>query len=94
VARWILNGVVTFSEWHVGWRLDDLRARVLRMLEVSIDIFDGDEYVLAHLVRLRRPKRAALSAEHDGTFANRKLRVADDAVASEPETFGKTERSA
>jgi hypothetical protein len=90
----VLSGVLPLTKWHVGWWLHNVRATPRRMLEVPIDIRNGDVHVLADLIRLRSAKRPAVSTEHDGALRNSKLRVTEHSVAFNAEALREVERSA
>jgi hypothetical protein len=83
----VLGSVLSLAEWHVGWCLQNARATLLRVLEVSIDVRNGYEHVLADLVPVWRAKRPTLSTKHDGALRNSELCVTDHAVPFSAEAF-------
>ena len=87
VAGLILSRVLSFPKRHVARFLDDTRATLLGMLEMSVHIGNGDVDVLGDGMCLRRAKRTALSTEHDCPFCDSQLCVTDDAIPFGAETF-------
>jgi len=83
----ILSHVLSFAKWHVVRLLDDARATLLRMLEMSVDVRHGYVNVLSDGIRLWRTKRSPLSTEHDGAFLNSQLSVTDNTVSFGTETL-------
>lgn len=83
VARVILRGVLAFPERHVGWWLHDLSTMLFCMLEMFIDVFNGDMHVLTHAASGGRVEWSTLPTKHQRTLGNRKLRMPNKAT-----TFG------
>ena len=83
----ILSRVLSFTEGHIRWRLDDLGPTRLRLFAVSIDIRNGDMDVLGDTVGRGSAIWSALSTQHQCSLSNGELRVADHAAALCPKAF-------
>jgi hypothetical protein len=94
MAGVVFGGVLPDAERHIGWRLDDPRALLLRSLEMRVNVVDGDVDVLVDAAAWRR-KWPTPRAEHNRGFANRQLTVGDCAISSRcAKAFGESERCA
>lgn len=87
MSKRILSRVLSFTEGHIRWRLDDLGPTCLRLFAVSIDISNGNMDVLGDTVGRRSAIWSTLSTQHQCSFGNGELRVADHAAALRPKAF-------
>ena len=91
----ILDRTLPLAKRHVRWTLNDARTTLRRALEMAIDVSDVHENVLGYLISpLRTSKGSTLPAKHDGTFTDRKLCMANDAVTFGVKALGEAERTA
>jgi len=94
MAGVVLSRVLPLAKGLVGEWLHNVRATLLRVLEVSINIRYCDVHVLRHPICLRTSIRPTLPTKHDGALRNGELRVANDAIALNTQALGETERPA
>jgi hypothetical protein len=90
----VFGGVLALAERFVARRLENLCATSLRMLEVAVDVLDGDVDVLVDLATPRRAEHTTLPPEHDCAIRNQKLGMQNNTVAFDPQALGESKSSA
>ena len=83
----IFCAIDPFSKRHVGERLDDSSAKLRRMLEMAIDVFDVHNHVLVHFIGAWRSERPTGCADHEGPFTHRELGMVNSAIPRGSQTF-------
>jgi hypothetical protein len=87
MSSMVLDRVLPLAKRHIGGRLHDPGASLLRMFKMLIDVRDRYMNVTGYLISRRRSERASLSAKHDGTVSDRELRVTNDPVTFMTKAF-------
>lgn len=92
MTRMILSRVLPFPKGHIVRRLNDACTTLPGMLEMPVDVRNGDVHVLSDDIWLWSAKGPALAPKHDGALCNHQLGVSDNPISFGSETFRETER--